>query len=330
MKAVSILEHGTPEVLQLTDVFKPNPKAGDVLVQNKAIGVNFVDTQHRAGSPYPVSLPLIPGIEAAGVVEAIGETVNELKPGDRVGYAGYMGGNYAEYTVVPETKLVPLPDTVSFELAAASLLQGMTAHALSHSVYNIKSGDTVLVHAAAGGVGLLLVQMAKRLGATVIGTVSTPEKAELVRAMGADYIINYSESDFESETMRFTNGEGVQAVYDSIGKTTFDKSINVLRAQGYMVIYGLTSGSVTPFDINRLSGITGSDNKGSLFLTWAASSDYTSKREDLLWRANDVLTWVVDGSLKVPIARTFSLTQAAEAHRLLENRQSTGKLLLLP
>jgi NADPH2:quinone reductase len=329
MKAISIHKHGGPDVLQLTDIFTPSPKCGEVLVRNKAIGVNFVDTQHREGSPYPVSLPLVPGIEAAGVVEAVGENVSEFKPGDRVGYAGYMGGNYAQYTVVPESKLVPLPQNVSSELAAASLLQGMTAHALSHSVYPIKQRDIVLIHAAAGGVGLLLVQMAKRLGATVIGTVSTPEKAELVRMMGADHVIDYTARDFETETMHLTNGAGVHAVYDSVGQTTFDKSINVLRAQGYMVVYGLTSGSVPPFDINRLSGITGSGNKGSLFLTWAASSDYTSKREDLLWRAKDVLSWVGNGSLKIKVAKTFPLSQAAEAHRLLGSRQRTGKILLL-
>jgi NADPH:quinone reductase len=330
MKAISIPKYGGPDVLQLTDMFTPSPKCGEVLVKNKAIGVNFVDTQHREGSPYPVSLPLVPGIEAAGIVEAVGENVSEFKPGDRVGYAGYMGGNYAQYTVVPESKLVLLPQNVNSELAAASLLQGVTAHALSHSVYKIKAGDTVLVHAAAGGVGLLLVQMSKRLGATVIGTVSTPEKAELVRMMGADYVIDYTARDFETETMRFTNGAGVHAVFDAVGKTTFDKSINLLRAQGYMIVYGLSSGSVPPFDINRLSGITGSGNRGSLFLTWAASSDYTSKREDLLWRARDVLSWVADGSLKVQIAQTFPLAEAAEAHRLLESRKRVGKILLIP
>jgi NADPH:quinone reductase len=330
MKAVSIHRHGGPEVLQITDMFTPSPKRGEVLVRNKAIGVNFVDTQHREGSPYPVSLPLVPGIEAAGIVETIGEDVAEFKVGDRVGYAGYMGGNYAEYTVVPQTKLVPIPNEVSFELAAASLLQGITAHALSHSVYPIKAGDTVLIQAAAGGVGLLLVQMAKRLGATVIGTVSSPEKAHLAQSLGADHVINYTNQDFESETIRLTNGAGVHVVYDGVGKTTFDKGIKVLRAQGYMVVYGLSSGSVPLFDINRLSGITGSGNQGSLFLTWATSSDYTSKREDLLKRACDVLGWVADGSLKIHIARTFPLAQAAEAHRLLQNRQSVGKLLLLP
>jgi NADPH:quinone reductase len=330
MQAVFIRKHGGPEVLRLEDIPSPTPKHKEVLVRNKAIGVNFVDTQHRAGENYPVNLPLIPGTEAAGVVEAVSEDVTMFNIGDRVAYAGYMGGNYAEYTLVPEEKLVPIPENVSFELAAASLLQGITAHALSHSVYSIQQDDTVLVQAAAGGVGLFLVQMAKRLGATVIGTVSTNEKAELVKAMGADSVINYTRADFETETMRLTKGEGVHAVYDSVGKTTFDKGINVLRAQGYMVVYGLTSGAIPPFDINRLSGITGSGNKGSLFLTWATSSDYTGKREDLLWRASDVLSWLADGSLKVHIAQTLPLAKAAEAHRLLEGRQVVGKILLLP
>lgn len=330
MQAIFIREHGGPDVLRLEDIPIPVPQRCEVLVKNKAIGVNFVDTQHRSGENYPVTLPLIPGIEAAGVVEAVGPGVTTLNSGDHVGYAGHMGGDYAEYTLVPEEKLVPVPDNVSFELAAASLLQGITAHALTHSVYPVKENDTVLVHAAAGGVGLLLVQMAKRHGATVIGTVSTREKAELAKSVGADHIIVYTRDDFEAETMRLTNGEGVHAVYDGVGKTTFDKGIRVLRAQGYMVVYGLTSGSVPPFDINRLSGITGSGNKGSLFLTWATSSDYTSKREDLLWRARDVFKWLADGTLKVHIAQTFPLAKAAEAHRLIENRKVSGKIVLIP
>lgn len=329
MNAIFIREHGGTEVLRLEEIPVPMPKHKEVLVKNKAVGVNFVDTQHRAGENYPVNLPLIPGIEASGVVEAVGERVTEFKVGDRVGYAGYMGGDYAEYTLVPEEKLVPIPDSVSFELAA-SLLQGITAHALTHSVYPIKQNDTVLIHAAAGGVGLLLVQMAKRRGATVIGTVSSAEKAELAKSVGADHVIVYTKDDFETETMRLTNNEGVHAVYDGVGKTTFDKGIKILRAQGYMVVYGLTSGSVPPFDINRLSGITGSGNKGSLFLTWATSSDYTSKREDLLWRASDVFTWIADGSLEVHIAQTLPLAKAEEAHRLIESRKASGKILLIP
>ena len=260
----------------------------------------------------------------------MGPSVNEFKVGDRVGYAGYMGGDYAEYTVIPEAKLVPVPDDVTFELAAAVLLQGMTAHCLAYSVYPIKKANIVLIQAAAGGVGLLLVQMAKRRGATVIGTVSTAEKAELVKAVGADHVILYSQADFETETMRLTDGEGVHAVYDSVGRTTFDKGIKVLRTQGYMVVFGLSSGPVPAFDINRLSGITGSGNKGSLFLTWATLSDYAAKREDLLWRARDVFEGVGKGELTVHIAGTFPLDEAADAHRLLESRQIGGKVLLIP
>jgi NADPH2:quinone reductase len=330
MRAIILREHGGPEVLQVEDIPIPTPTHGEVLVKNRSIGVNFVDTQHRAGQNYPVQLPLIPGTEDAGVVDAVGPGVSLFAVGDRVGYAGYMGGNYAEYTLVPEEKLVPLPAGVSFEFAAASLLQGMTAHCLSHSVYSIKENDTVLIHAAAGGVGLFLVQMAKRRGATVIGTVSSPEKAEFVRGVGADHVIDYSQADFETETLRLTDGAGVHVVYDSVGRATFDKGINVLRAQGYMVVFGLTSGPIPLFDINRLSGITGSGNKGSLYLTWATLNDYSANRADLLWRARDVLNWIAEGSLKVYVARTFPLTEAAEAHRLLESRQVMGKVLLLP
>jgi NADPH:quinone reductase len=330
LKAIVIHQHGGPETLQVEDIPTPTPHGSEVLVKNQAIGVNFVDTQHRAGLNYPVNLPLIPGVEAAGVIEAVGPGVSEFKVGDRVGYAGYMGGNYAEYTVVPEAKLLPVPAKVTSELAAAALLQGMTAHALAHSVYPIKEGDIVLIQATAGGVGLLLVQMAKQRGAIVIGTVSKPEKAEVVRAVGADHVIVYTQADFETETRCLTGGEGVHVVYDSVGRTTFDKGLNLLRAQGHMVVFGLTSGPVPPFDINRLSGITSSDSKGSLFLTWATLNDYAAKREDLLWRARDVLNWVAEGSLKAHIAHALPLTEAAEAHRLLEGRQVAGKILLLP
>ena len=330
MKAIMINQHGGPEVLQVVDIPIPTPRHKEVLIRNHAIGVNFVDTQHRAGLNFPVNLPLIPGTEAAGVVEAVGPGVSIFAEGDRVGYAGYMGGNYAEYTVVPEEKLVPVPANVTFELAASALLQGMTAHCLSHSVYPIKANDIVLIHAAAGGVGNFLVQMAKHRGATVIGTVSTPEKAEIIRLLGIDHVIVYTQTDFESETMRFTGGEGVHVIYDAVGRTTFDKGIKILRARGYMVVYGLSSGPVPLFDINRLSGITGSGNKGSLFLTWASLGDYAVKREDLIWRANDVLNWIGDKLLKVQIARTLPLSDATEAHRLVESRQVAGKVILVP
>lgn len=330
MKAIVIRQHGGPEVLQVEEVPTPGSVGSDVLVRNEAIGVNFVDTQHRAGVNYPVELPLIPGIEAAGTVESIGPEVSEFKVGDRVGYAGYMGGDYAETTLVPQDRLVPVPENVHFESAAASLMQGMTAHCLSQSAYPIKEGDVVLIHAGAGGVGHFLVQMAKMRGAVVIATVSTETKAEIARDAGADHVILYTQADFESETMRITNSEGVHAVFDSVGKTTFDKGIKVLRAQGMMVLFGLTSGPVPPFDVNRLSGITGSDNKGSLFLTWAALSDYNARREDLLWRARDVLGWIAEGRLKVRIDHTLPLSGASEAHRLLESRQVAGKIVLLP
>ena len=330
MKAIFVHRYGGPEVLQVEDIPIPTPQNREVLIKNQAIGINFVDTQHRAGLNYPINLPLIPGIEAAGIVEDVGADVTEFKIGDRVGFAGYMGGNYAEYTIVPETKLIPIPDDISFELAAASLLQGMTAHCLSQSVYPIKKGDVVLIQAGAGGVGLFLVQMAKARGAIVITTVSTAEKAQRVGAVGADHIILYTHADFETETMRLTQGEGVRAVYDSVGQTTFDKGLKVLRAQGHMIVFGLSSGPVAPFDINRLSGITGSENKGSLFLTWATLSDYTAKREDLVWRARDVLNWIAEGVLTVHIAHTMPLTEVAEAHRLLEGRQVAGKIVVRP
>jgi NADPH2:quinone reductase len=330
LKAIVIHKHGGPEVLQVEELPIPTPQSGAVLVKNQAIGINFVDVQHRAGLNYPVDLPLIPGTEAAGIVEDVGSGVTEFKVGDRVGYAGYMGGNYAEYTVVPEARLVPVPANVSFELAAASLLSGMTAHCLSQSVYPIQEGDVVLIHGGAGGVGLFLVQMAKARGATVITTVSTPEKAQRVREAGADHIILYTQTDFEAETMRLTQGEGVRAVYDSVGRTTFDKGLKVLKAQGYMVVFGLSSGPIPPFDINRLSGITGSDNKGSLFLVWPTLSDYAVNREDLVWRAKDVLSWIAEGSLQVRIARRLPLIQVAEAHRLLESRQVAGKIVVFP
>lgn len=330
MKAVFVRKHGGPNMLQVEDVPIPTPHSGEVLVKNQAIGINFVDVQHRAGLNYPIDLPFIPGIEAAGIVEAVGPDVTEFSVGDRVGYSGYMGGDYADYTVVPETRLVHVPDRVSFELAAASLLQGMTAHCLTHSAYPIKQDDVVLIHAGAGGVGSFLVQMAKARGATVITTVSTAEKARLAETLGADHVILYTQADFEKETMRLTQGEGVHVVYDSVGRTTFDKGLKVLRAQGYMVVYGLSSGSIPPFDVNRLSGITGSDNKGSLFLTWATLSDYAAKRADLVWRAREVLNWMAEGTLTVNIDRIMPLTEVAEAHRLLEARQVIGKIVVLP
>jgi NADPH2:quinone reductase len=323
-----VRQHGDPDVLELVDVPVPTPTGDLVLVHHHVIGVNFVDTQHRRGAPYPIAVPLIPGIEAAGVVSAIGADVTAFVVGDRVAFAGYMSGVYAEYSLVPQTRLVPLPAQLDFAQAAAVLQQGMTAHALTESVYPVQSGDTVLIHAAASGVGLYLVQLAKRRGARVIGTTSSAVKAEVAYQVGADEVILYTQTDFEAETRRITQGDGVHVVYDGIGRATFDQGLRLLRPQGHMVVYGLSSGAVPPFDINRLSGITGSGERGSLFLTWPTLNDYAARREDLLWRARDVLSWVADGTLMPVISGRYPLTAAADAHRWLESRQATGKILL--
>jgi NADPH2:quinone reductase len=322
MKAIRIYEFGGPEKLRYEEVPLPEPGEGEVRVKIEAAGVNFIDIYHRTGL-YPLPLPVIPGLEAAGVVEALGPGVTELKVGDQVAYSSQLGA-YAEYAIVPESRLVLVPPEVDLTLAAAVMLQGMTAHYLTHSTYPLKSGETALVHAAAGGVGLLLVQIAKRLGATVIGTVSTEEKAQLAREAGADHIILYTQTDFEEETKRLTDGAGVHVVYDSVGKTTFDKSLNVLRPQGYMVLFGQSSGPVPSFDPAILN------TKGSLFLTRPTLFHYVAKREDLLWRSGDLFQWLTAGELTLRIDRKLSLTEAAEAHRLLVNRQTAGKLLLVP
>jgi NADPH2:quinone reductase len=322
MKAIRIYEFGGPEKLRYEEVPLPEPGEGEVRVKIEAAGVNFIDIYHRTGL-YPLPLPVIPGLEAAGVVEALGPGVTELKVGDQVAYSSQLGA-YAEYAIVPESRLVLVPPEVDLTLAAAVMLQGMTAHYLTHSTYPLKSGETALVHAAAGGVGLLLLQIAKRLGATVIGTVSTEEKAQLAREAGADHIILYTQTDFEEETKRLTDGAGVHVVYDSVGKTTFDKSLNVLRPQGYMVLFGQSSGPVPSFDPAILN------TKGSLFLTRPTLFHYVAKREDLLWRSGDLFQWLTAGELTLRIDRKLSLTEAAEAHRLLVNRQTAGKLLLVP
>ncbi len=322
MKAIQISQYGGPEVLVYREVAKPEPKSGEALVKINAIGVNFIDVYHRTGR-YPGSLPFVPGSEAAGVVEAIGEGVTEVKPGDRVAYAMQIG-SYAEYATIPAWKLVPVPAEVDDQAAAAAMLQGMTAHYLSHSTYPIQKDDIVLVHAGAGGVGLLLTQMAKKLGSKVITTVSTEEKAQLSRQAGADEVILYTQQDFETETKRITGGKGVQAVYDSVGKTTFDKSLHCLQPRGYMVLFGASSGPVPPVDPMMLS------SKGSLFLTRPTLAQYAQNREELLQRASDVLQWISDGSLKLRVEHRYPLSEAAQAHRDLEGRATTGKLLLLP
>jgi NADPH2:quinone reductase len=320
MKSILVNVPGGPESLQLVDIPIPRPGAGQALVRIAASGVNFIDIYFRTGL-YKADLPVAIGSEAAGTVEAVGEGVTEVTPGDRVAYA-MARGSYAEYAVVPAVQLVKIPAHVDFPTAAAVMLQGMTAHYLTHSTFPLKAGDTCLVHAAAGGAGGLIVQMAKNLGARVFGTVSTAEKAEIARASGADEIILYTEQEFDVEARRLTGGRGVDVVYDSVGKTTFEKSLNALRPRGTLALFGQSSGSVPPFDPGILN------SKGSLFLTRPGLPHYLLTREELLWRARDVLNAVDAGKLRLRIDRTYPLADAASAHRDLESRQTAGKLLL--
>ncbi len=322
MKAIQISQVGGPEVLTPVDVPVPAPKPDEALVQIKASGVNFIDVYFREGR-YPVPLPFIDGQEAAGVVTEVGSAVTTLQPGDRVAYSSALG-SYAEYAAVPASRLVKIPDELDFEQAAAAMLQGMTAHYLLHSSYPLQKGQTALIHAAAGGVGLLLVQMAKKIGGRVIATAGTQEKAKLARDAGADECIVYTEADFETETRRLTNDEGVHVVYDGVGKATFDKDLNVLRPRGYLVLFGGSSGAVPPFDLIKLS------QKGSLFITRPTLAHYTATRDELEWRASDVLGAIARGELKLRIHKTYPLEDAALAHRDLEGRKTTGKLLLKP
>jgi NADPH2:quinone reductase len=322
MKAIQVSQVGGPEVLKLVDLPVPEPKPNEAVVQIKAAGVNFIDVYFREGR-YPAPLPFVPGQEAAGIVTAIGSDVASIKMGDRVSYTGIQGG-YAEYAAVPADRLVKIPDQLDFKLAAAAMLQGMTAHYLSHSTYPIKQGESALIHAAAGGVGALLVQMVKNRGARVIGTAGSEEKAQLARDAGADEVIIYTEQDFESETRRLTDGEGVHVVYDGVGKTTFDKDFNVLRPRGYLVLFGASSGPVPPFDLIRLS------QKGSLFLTRPSLHHYIHTREELEQRAGEVLQMIDGGKLRLRIHKAYPLAEAQQAHRDLEGRKTTGKLLLIP
>jgi NADPH2:quinone reductase len=322
MKAIQIKAPGGPEALELVDLPTPQPKANEAVIKLGAMGINFIDVYQREGR-YKVPLPFIAGQEGAGTVTAVGGEVKSVKPGDRVAWSSVQG-SYAEFAAVPADKLVKVPQGVNDQQAAATMLQGMTAHYLCQSVYPVEAGDTVLVHAAAGGVGLLLVQMCHNLGARVIGTVSTDEKAKLARDAGADEVILYTKSDFETETRRLTDGKGVNVVYDSVGKTTFEKGLNVLKPRGMMALFGGSSGAVPPFDPIALS------TKGSLFLTRPTLGHYTATREELESRAGALFGMIAAGRLKLRIEHTYPLDQAQQAHRDLEGRKTTGKLLLLP
>ena len=322
MQAIQVTQVGGPEVLTPTDLPVPTLKPNEALVQIKATGVNFIDVYFREGR-YPVQLPFVAGQEGAGVVTEVGSEVTDIQRGDRVAYTSSMG-SYAEYAAVPAGRLVKIPDGLDFEQAAAAMLQGMTAHYLLYSTYPLKKRETALIHAAAGGVGLLLVQLAKKIGARVIGTAGSQEKAQLARNAGADECIVYTEADFEAETKRLTEDKGVHVVYDGVGKATFDKDLNVLRPRGYLVLFGGSSGAVPPFDLIKLS------QRGSLFITRPTLAHYTAAREELEWRANDVLQMIVRGELNLRIHKIYPLSEAEQAHRDLEGRKTTGKLLLKP
>jgi NADPH:quinone reductase len=322
MKAIQVKQVGGPEVMELVELPVPQPKANEAVVKLAAAGVNFIDVYFREGR-YKAPLPFVVGQEGAGVVTAVGAEVKSLKVGDRVAWSGLLG-SYAEYEAVPADRLVPIPQGVSDQQAAAAMLQGMTAQYLSHSTYPLKNGETALVHAAAGGVGLLLVQMAHHIGARVIATVSTDEKAKLAREAGADEVILYTQADFEVETKRLTGGKGVDVVYDSVGKTTFEKGLNVLRPRGMMVLFGGSSGAVPPFDLIALS------QKGSLYLTRPTLVSYTATREELVERSGAVFAMIAAGKLKLRVEHMYPLVEAPRAHRDLEGRKTTGKLLLIP
>lgn len=322
MKAIQVSKLGGPEVLEVVDIPPPEPKAKEAVVQIKAAGVNFVDVYYREGR-YPASLPFILGQEGAGVVSTIGSEVSNVKPGDRVAFTGVLG-SYAEFAAVPADRLVQIPEALDFNDGAAAMLQGMTAHYLCHSTFPIKTGQTVLIHAAAGGVGRLLVQMTKKLGAHVIGTAGSDEKAKLARDAGADELIIYTKQDFERETLHLTGDKGVDVVYDGVGKTTFEKDLKVLRPRGYLVLFGGASGAVPPFDLMLLS------KHGSLFVTRPTLQHYIATRAELEQRSSDVLQMIVSGDLKIQIHKAYPLSQAQEAHLDLEGRKTSGKLLLIP
>jgi len=320
VKAIRVHQPGGPDVMQLEDIPVPQPGPGQVLVRVEAAGVNFIDIYHRSGA-YKLDLPFTPGMEGAGTVEAVGEGVDDFKPGDRVAWAMALG-SYAQYAVVPARVLARVPEGVPADLAAAVMLQGMTAHYLAYSTFPLKPGHRAVVHAAAGGVGLLLVQIAKRLGATVYGTVSTPEKAEAARRAGADEVIIYTQTDFAAAVRDLTGGEGVDVVYDGVGRDTFEGSMSCLKPRGYLVLFGQSSGAVPPLDPQVLN------NRGSLFLTRPTLAHYILNREELDWRSGDLFRWIGAGELQVTIDSTFDLADAPKAHQRLASRQSSGKILL--
>lgn len=321
MKAVQISEVGGPEVMKYLDLPDLSPGEGEALVGIQAVGVNYTDIYNRAGAN-PGPLPRIIGVEGAGVVQQVGPGVTQVKEGDVVAYCS-IAGSYAEQAVVPASRLIKMPDGMDARAGAAAMLQGMTAHYLCYSTYPVQAGDKVLIHAGAGGVGLLLIQMVKRLGGYIFSTVSTDAKAELARGAGADHVINYTEQDFAEEVKKATAGEGLQVVYDAVGQTTFDASVSCLARRGYMVLYGQASGPVPPIDARLLGN-------GSLFLTRPGLGDYTVTREELEQRAGDILGWVKSGDLKLRVEHMLPLSEAAESHRQLSSRATTGKVLLIP
>ena len=322
MKAIEVPRQGGAEVLTLVDLPIPQPKPNEIVLKISAIGINFIDVYYREGR-YPIATPFIPGSEAAGVVHAVGSDVKSWKAGDRAAYAMVLGA-YAEYAAIPAERAVRVPEKVSDQQAAAAMLQGMTAEYLVRSTYPLKKGEIVLIHAAAGGVGLILVQMAKQIGARVIGTAGSDEKAKLAREAGADDVIIYTRQDFETETKRLTDGKGVHVIYDGVGKTTFDKDLNVLRPRGYLALFGAASGPVPPIDPILLL------QKGSLFLTRPSLGHYVASRGELEQRSRDVFDQIGSGKLKLRIPHIYKLSEAAQAHRDLEARKTTGKLLLIP
>jgi NADPH2:quinone reductase len=322
MKAIRVQHTGGPEVMEVADVPLPQPKPTEAVVKVSVAGVNSIDGQFRDGS-LRTPLPFIPGQEGSGVVSAVGAQAKTVKVGDRVAWSGVLG-SYAEYVVAPEEHLVPVPAAVSDEQAAAAMMHGLTAHYLVNDAYKLRAGETALVHAAAGGVGLLLVQMARAMGARVIGTASSEEKAKLAREAGADEVIVFTRQDFETEVKRLTGGKGVDVVYDGVGKATFEKNLNVMRSRGMLVLYGMSSGPVPPVDPAKLS------EKGSLYMARTTLAHFTATREELLARTRDLFAMIADGKLNVRIAKTYPLTEAAAAHRDMEARKIAGKLLLTP